>query len=142
MSTSRMIFEQNNVQYKIYQRLHSYNFNNNFNKIIITVNLFCVCRKNFKTSWELLQVLFYLVLTRHYLLSTITPFPSNRVQNLLRESDLVLWYVSTCSKKNTSSRRPTYRIHCRNREPASMLLLGKIQKRNHCRLLIVGWIVR
>lgn len=126
MSTTRMIFEQKNVQHKIYQRLHSDNFNDNFNRIIITVNLFCALLQEFQDF-----------------IGTITGLiPSNRVQNLLRESDIVLWYVSTCSKKNTSSRRPSYRIHCRNREPAAMLLLGKIQKRNHCRLLIVGRIVR
>jgi len=108
------------------------------------LQIYCVrCCKNFKTSWELLRVLFNLVLNnRHYLLSTVTFSNQQGVQNRLRESDIVLWYVSTFSKKNTSRRRPTYRIHCRNSEPASMLLLGKIQKRNHCRLLIVGWIVR
>lgn len=74
MSTTRMIFEQKNVQHKIYQRLHSDNFNDNFNRIIITVNLFCALLQEFQDF-----------------MGTITGLiPSNRVQNLLRESDIVL----------------------------------------------------
>jgi len=48
MSSNKMIFEQKNVLYKLYQSLYSDNLNNNFKRIIIAVNLFCALLQEFQ----------------------------------------------------------------------------------------------